>query len=83
LDRREAVGGGPAVLVGWTELYPPVVTIRFGLRLAVMAVSGLEFGDSLAGLLVDGVEETPYTGATLKMRAGDGVVVEVPYLRVE
>jgi hypothetical protein len=46
-----------------------------------MAMSRLEFGDSLAGLLVDGVKETPYTGGTLKMQAADGVVIEVPYVR--
>lgn len=45
-----------------------------------MAIDSLEFGDSLAGLLVDGVEETPYAGATLKLVSPGGVRVEVPYI---
>ena len=40
---------------------------------------GLNFGDSLAVLLVDGVQETPYVGATLRMNDA-GVEIEVPYL---
>ncbi|GAA4375082.1 hypothetical protein [Agromyces bauzanensis] len=39
----------------------------------------LNFGDSLAVLLVDGVEETPYVGATLRLKEA-GVEVEVPYM---
>ncbi|MEV8251666.1 hypothetical protein AB0O87_12185 [Microbacterium sp. NPDC076768] len=39
----------------------------------------LNFGDSMAVLLVDGVEETPYVGATLRMTE-TGVEVEVPYM---
>jgi len=39
----------------------------------------LEFGASIAGLLVDGVEETPYVGATLRLLDPRGVEVEVPY----
>lgn len=39
----------------------------------------LEVGDSMAVLLVDGVEATPYVGATLRMTE-NGVEVEVPYL---
>ncbi|HWU32280.1 MAG TPA: hypothetical protein VN108_05365 [Marmoricola sp.] len=39
----------------------------------------LEVGDSMAVLLVDGVKETPYVGATLRMTES-GVEVEVPYL---
>lgn len=45
-----------------------------------MSMPHLEFGDSVAGLLVDGVEETPYVGATLRLVHPDGVEVEVPYL---
>lgn len=45
-----------------------------------MALEHLEFGDSIAGLLIDGVEETPYIGATLKLVDPDGVRVEVPYI---
>lgn len=39
----------------------------------------LDFGDSMAVLLVDGVEETPYVGATLRMTE-TGIEVEVPYM---
>lgn len=41
----------------------------------------LEFGQSVVGLLVDGVADTAYTGATLRMEQPRGVVVEVPYLQ--
>ncbi|WES65835.1 hypothetical protein P0L94_07120 [Microbacter sp. GSS18] len=44
-----------------------------------MSAVQLDFGDSLAGLLVDGVEATPYVGATLRL-SDTGVEVEVPYL---
>lgn len=40
----------------------------------------LFFGESVAGLLVDGVDGTPYVGATLRMAPDRGVVVEVPYI---
>lgn len=40
----------------------------------------LEFGDTLAGLLIDGVPSTPYVGATLRFSDRRGVAVEVPYL---
>ncbi|WP_231735211.1 hypothetical protein [Microbacterium hominis] len=43
-----------------------------------MAVE-LSFGDSLAVLLVDGVAETPYVGATLRMDES-GIEVEVPHM---
>ena len=39
----------------------------------------LNVGDSMAVLLVDGIEDTPFVGATLRMKA-TGVEVEVPYL---
>lgn len=45
-----------------------------------MGVERLEFGDSLSGLLVDGVDGTPYVGATVRMTKDRGMVVEVPYL---
>jgi len=45
-----------------------------------MTVETLEFGQSVVGLLVDGVEGTAYTGATLHMEEPQGVVVEVPYI---
>lgn len=41
----------------------------------------LEIGDSISGLLADGVEGTPWVGATLKMDRRRGLVVEVPYLQ--
>lgn len=44
-----------------------------------MSIESLDFGDSLAGLLIDGVEDTPYVGATLRL-TDTGVEVEVPYL---
>lgn len=44
-----------------------------------MSVQHLSFGDSLAGLIVDGVESTPYVGATLRL-SDTGVEVEIPYL---
>ena len=40
----------------------------------------LEFGDSLTGLLIDGVTGTPYVGATFRLSRERGVIVEVPYL---
>jgi len=40
----------------------------------------LEFGDSIAGLLVDGVEQTLYVGATFTLSDPRGVIVEVPYI---
>ncbi|MGY4544373.1 hypothetical protein ACVWY0_004317 [Arthrobacter sp. UYNi723] len=46
-----------------------------------MAVEKLPFGTSLAGLLVDGVTETPYVGSTLRMEEPSGAVIEVPYIQ--
>ena len=45
-----------------------------------MPVEKLKFGDALTGLLVDGVEETPYAGCTLRMEAPNGPMIEVPYV---
>lgn len=45
-----------------------------------MGIEHLEFGDSLSGLLIDGIEGTPYVGATIRMTRDKGIVVEVPYL---
>lgn len=45
-----------------------------------MGIERLEFGDSRSGLLVDGVDGTPYVGATIRMTKDKGIVVEVPYL---
>lgn len=45
-----------------------------------MGMRRLEFGDSLAGLIIDGVDGTPFVGATLRLTRDQGVVVEVPYL---
>lgn len=41
----------------------------------------LEIGDSISGLLADGVKGTPWVGATIKMDRRRGLVVEVPYLQ--
>lgn len=49
-------------------------------KLSGMDISAIGFGQSIAGLLVDGVEATPYTGATLKMDRDRGVVLEIPYI---
>jgi hypothetical protein len=46
-----------------------------------MAIEKLPFGKSLAGLLVDGVAETPYAGSTLRMEEPNGAVIEVPYIQ--
>lgn len=45
-----------------------------------MAMRRLEFGESLTGLLIDGVRGTPFVGATLRLTREQGVTVEVPYL---
>lgn len=45
-----------------------------------MAITSLTPGQSYVGLLVDGVTDTPYTAATLRMEAR-GPVVDVPYIR--
>ncbi|XPP25653.1 MAG: TetR/AcrR family transcriptional regulator [Leucobacter sp.] len=45
-----------------------------------MALDALHFDQSVSGLLVDGVESTPFTGAILKLENPRGVVVEVPYV---
>lgn len=45
-----------------------------------MGMRRLEFGDSLTGLLIDGVADTPYVGATFRLTRDEGVTVEVPYL---
>ena len=45
-----------------------------------MTTDHLDFGDSLAGLLVDGVRETPFTAATLTMRAPRGIEIDVPHI---
>ena len=45
-----------------------------------MSVDALDFGQSIAGLLIDGVEETAFAGATLRMDEKLGVRVEVPYV---
>jgi hypothetical protein len=45
-----------------------------------MAVEHLDFDASLAGLLVDGVEDSPYVGATLRLLRSEGVQVTIPYL---
>ncbi|MFI2363039.1 hypothetical protein [Promicromonospora sp. NPDC019610] len=44
-----------------------------------MVIEQLEFGQALAGLLVDESEETPYVGATLTLDDVRGVLVEIPF----
>ncbi|MFD7841168.1 hypothetical protein [Streptomyces sp. NPDC059761] len=44
-----------------------------------MAVK-LSFGDSLAGLLIDGKDHTPFIAATLTYTESRGIKVEVPYV---
>lgn len=44
-----------------------------------MAITSLAPGQSYVGLLIDGVDGTPYTGATLRME-DRGPVVDVPYI---
>ncbi|MFF7192607.1 hypothetical protein ACFZAM_02665 [Streptomyces sp. NPDC008079] len=44
-----------------------------------MPIKSLKFGDSLAGLLVDGIDETPFVVATLTYTENQGVRIEVPY----
>lgn len=41
----------------------------------------LEIGESVSGLLADGVEDTPWVGATIRLDGRRGLVVEVPYLQ--
>jgi hypothetical protein len=45
-----------------------------------MVIEQLSFGQSLAGLLVDGVDGTPYVVATLTFDEARGVNIEVPYV---
>ncbi|WP_129787825.1 hypothetical protein [Promicromonospora panici] len=45
-----------------------------------MVIEYMKSGQALAGLLVDGVEGTPYVGATLTLDKARGVLIEVPFL---
>lgn len=45
-----------------------------------MGMRRVKFGDSLSGLLIDGVPDTPYVGAAFQLTRDRGVTVEVPYL---
>lgn len=45
-------------------------------------MKNIPFGETIAGLLVDGVESTPFAGATLHMTEDRGVRLEVPYIEV-
>ncbi|MBE9498329.1 hypothetical protein IHE61_05575 [Streptomyces sp. GKU 257-1] len=40
----------------------------------------IEFGESITGMLIDGVEGTPYVAATLQFSESSGAQIEVPYL---
>lgn len=44
-----------------------------------MDIELLGLGQTIAGLLIDGDDATPYTGATLKLEPDRGVVIEIPY----
>lgn len=46
----------------------------------IMGMRRVEFGDSLSGLLIDGVADTPNVGAAFQLTHDKGVTVEVPYL---
>ena len=46
----------------------------------LMGMRRLEFGESFSGLLIDGVDDTPYVGANFQLTRESGVSVEVPYL---
>lgn len=54
--------------------------VHRAVRLSDMDIGSISAGDSIAGLLVDGVDSTPYTGATLNIELERGVVVEIPYI---
>jgi hypothetical protein len=45
-----------------------------------MALKQIAFGDSFAGMLIDGVEETPFVVATLTYNENRGIRIEVPYI---
>ena len=45
-----------------------------------MATSGFRVGDSLAGLIVDGVEETPYVAGTLSFEERRGIRLAIPFI---
>ncbi|MGC5003945.1 hypothetical protein [Streptomyces sp. DT203] len=42
----------------------------------------IEFGDSITGMLVDGIGDTPYVAATLHLEEATGVQIEVPYIDI-
>lgn len=45
-----------------------------------MDSNSLTNGDSVAGLLVDGTEGTPYVGASLKIDSDRGILLQIPYI---
>lgn len=45
-----------------------------------MATSGFSVGDSLAGLIVDGVDETPYVAGTLSYEERRGIRLAIPFI---
>ncbi|GAA0916299.1 hypothetical protein [Streptomyces thermoalcalitolerans] len=42
----------------------------------------IKFGESITGMLIDGIDETPYVAATLHLDESTGVQVEVPYMDI-
>lgn len=45
-----------------------------------MDIKSFTVGDSATGLLIDGVDGTPYVGASLTIDSERGIVLEVPYI---
>lgn len=45
-----------------------------------MDIKSLTIGDSATGLLIDGVEGTPYVAASLTIDTERGIVLEIPYI---
>ncbi|MFJ8605133.1 hypothetical protein ACIREM_41795 [Streptomyces shenzhenensis] len=42
----------------------------------------IEFGESITGMLIDGMDDTPYVAATLNLDEDNGAQVEVPYIDI-
>ncbi|MGW1315910.1 ApeA N-terminal domain 1-containing protein [Streptomyces sp. NPDC002426] len=42
----------------------------------------IAFGESITGMLIDGIDDTPYVAATLHLQETTGVQIEVPYIDI-